>query len=102
MASAGTCRGWCMSPSLFSHGLLLALPSFLRLDARWLWLGLAITSSTHGEVWLAGLGLIIVSWFVPATEKRPVADAWHPLGAATVPWPAFGRTGVAAETGRSD
>jgi hypothetical protein len=78
------------SPSLFSHGILLALPSFLRLDTPWFWLGLAITSSTHGEVWLAGLGLIVVSWFVPAMAKRAAADPWHPLGAATIPWPEIG------------
>ena len=74
------------SPSLFSHGFLVAIPAMLRLDRPWLWLFLGITGAAPGLGWFAALGIVLAAWFVPAMRKRPVADAWHPLGAGTQPW----------------
>jgi alpha-1,2-mannosyltransferase len=75
------------SPSLFSHGFLVTLPAMFRLDTPWFWLAFGITSSAPGLAWFAVIGLVVVSWFVPAMRKRAVDDPWHPLGAAAEPWP---------------
>jgi hypothetical protein len=75
------------SPSLFSHGFLVTLPAMFRLDTPWFWLAFGITSCAPGLAWFAVIGLLVVSWYVPALRKRPVADPWHPLGAAAEPWP---------------
>src|SRR5207249_3579912 len=71
-----------------SHGLLVALPAFLQLDAPWLWLGLGITASSHGEVWLAGMSIVVLSWILPGMRKEGRQGAWHPLGETNGPWPA--------------
>lgn len=81
------------SPSLFSHGFLVALPAMFRLDTAWFWLVFGITACAPGPAWFAALGIVAVSWFVPAMRKRAVADGWHPLGAAAAPWPAAPRRG---------
>jgi hypothetical protein len=75
------------SPSLFSHGFLVAIPAMLRLDRPWLWLFLGITAAAPGLAWFAALAVLITSWFMPLMRKRPVEDGWHPLGAGTEPWP---------------
>jgi hypothetical protein len=75
------------SPSLFSHGWLVALPSMFRLDTSWFWVALGLTSCAPGPGWFAAVGLIIASWYVPQLRKRQGDDPWHPLGAATEPWP---------------
>ena len=82
------------SPSLFSHGWLLAIPALLRLDTPWLWLALGLTACSPGLAWFVALGLVIASWFGPALRKRPGLDRWHPLGDGVSAWPeAAGRPG---------
>jgi Glycosyltransferase family 87 len=75
------------SPSLFSHGFLVNLPAMFRLDTPWFWLAFGVTSCAPGLAWFGVIALLVVSWFVPALRKRPVEDAWHPLGGAAEPWP---------------
>jgi hypothetical protein len=75
------------SPSLFSHGWLIALPAMFRLETRWFWLALGITSCAPGLAWFVALGIVIASWYVAALRRRSGDDPWHPLGAAPGPWP---------------
>jgi Glycosyltransferase family 87 len=75
------------SPSLFSHGFLVALPAMFRLDTAWFWLVFGITACAPGPAWFAALAIVIVSWYVPAMRKRFAPDPWHPLGAAAGAWP---------------
>jgi hypothetical protein len=90
------------SPSLFGHGLLIAVPSMLTLRALWLWLAIGITSAPDGLQWWWVIGLIAASWFVPelrrpasvgprASEVRTVEgdadEPLHPLAVGLGPWP---------------
>ncbi len=75
------------SPSLFSHGFLVALPAMLRLDTPWFWLVFGLTACAPGLAWFGALAIVVVSWHVPAMWKRRLPDGWHPLGAAAGPWP---------------
>jgi hypothetical protein len=78
------------SPSLYAHGLIVALPAFLALRARWLWTVLAITSVAPGIAWWLAIGLAVAAWWLPALRRQssPDADdALHPLPAGTGPWP---------------
>lgn len=65
------------SPSLYAHGLIVAVPAMLRLREPWLWLVLGITSVAPGIGWWAGITLIVVGWFVTPMQ-RPDAEvpAW--------------------------
>ena len=85
------------SPSLWGHGLLMAVPSMLNLRAVWLWLAIGITSAPDGLQWWWAIGLIAASWFVPEL-RRPAAatsdvgagdstEPLHPLRAGVGPWP---------------
>jgi hypothetical protein len=76
------------SPSLFTHGWLVALPALARLDTPWLWLSIGLTACAPGLAWFLVVAIVAASWFRPAMRKRPGADAWHPLGAADRAWPA--------------
>jgi hypothetical protein len=93
------------SPSLWGHGLLVAVPSMLTLRSPWLWLAIGATSVPDGLQWWWAIGLIAASWLVPLL-RRPVdgaadaagddasaeaADGMHPLPAGVGPWPAVGR-----------
>jgi hypothetical protein len=80
------------SPSLFSHGFLVALPALFRLDTAWFWLAFGITACAPGPAWFAAVAIVVVSWFVPSMRKR-TADEWHPLGASVRPWPDAPRRG---------
>ena len=87
------------SPSLFGHGLLVAVPSLLSLRSPWLWLAIGLLSVPSGLQWLLAVGVVAISWvvpamcrptMVPATATVPpaeVTDRLHPLGAAGVEWP---------------
>jgi hypothetical protein len=90
------------SPSLFGHGLLVAVPSMLTLRALWLWLAIGITSAPDGLQWWWVIGLIAASWLVPelrrpasvgarASEVRTAEgdadEPLHPLRAGLGPWP---------------
>jgi hypothetical protein len=87
-----------VSPSLWGHGMLAAVPSMLSLRAPWLWLAIGITAAPNGAPWWLAIGLVAASWTVPALQRRtrdPAAAArekLHLLGANLEPWPdqAFG------------
>jgi hypothetical protein len=65
------------SPSLYAHGLIVAVPAMLRLREPWLWLVLGITSVAPGIGWWAGIALIVVGWFVtPMQRPDPEVPAW--------------------------
>ena len=93
------------SPSLYAHGLIVALPAFLTLRARWLWTVLAITSVAPGVGWWLAIGLAIGAWWLPGLRRhraRHSEDGLHPLPAGIDVWPAapVGRP-AAARTGPS-
>jgi hypothetical protein len=67
------------SPSLWGHGLLMAVPSMLNLRALWLWLAIGITSAPDGLQWWCAIALIVASWFVPGLRR--------PAAAGGGPWP---------------
>jgi hypothetical protein len=83
------------SPSLWGHGLLVAMPSLLSLRAPWLWLAIGVTSAPDGLQWWWAIGLIVASWFVPKMRRSPAgaevgevesAEPLHPLAAGSRPW----------------
>ena len=85
------------SPSLFLHGFVFAVPSFLRLRAEWLWLvaGFVCIGPEPGPQLALGIG--VAAWFVKgmARNVEEVTAAGglgrhplHPLGYAVEPWPA--------------
>jgi hypothetical protein len=80
------------SPSLYAHGLIVGLPAFLALRARWLWTVLAITSVAPGIAWWAAIGLGVAAWWLPALRRSgagPERDGeLHPLPPGVLPWPA--------------
>jgi Glycosyltransferase family 87 len=84
------------SPSLYAHGLMVAVPALLLLEARWMWLALGIMSVAPGIGWWAGIGLTVVAWVVPVLRRTGSAgeegvnvddDALHPLRRGAGPWP---------------
>jgi hypothetical protein len=92
------------SPSLWGHGLLVALPSMLTLGSPWLWLAIGFTAVPDGLQWWWAIGLIVASWLLPSL-RRPAGggapgekatagddgmDELHPLPAGTGPWPQAG------------
>lgn len=81
------------APSLFAHGLMVALPAFLELRAVALWTTLAITSVAPGMAWWIAIGLAIAAWFVPSLRRPPGDDAWHP---AACGGPTTTRSGLTA------
>lgn len=79
-----------ISPSVFVHGLLVAIPALLALRPAILWVGLAAMAfgATAGS-WI-GPGLAVAAWVLPALRRssaelgRPgVPD---PLAGAAGPW----------------
>ena len=78
------------SPSLYAHGLIVALPAFLSLRSLWLWTVLAITSVSPGIGWWAAILLGVAAWGVPALRRdtAEAADPLHPLPYGAAPWPA--------------
>ncbi len=82
-----------VSPSLFSHGLIVALPSFLALRPLALWSVFAITSVAPGLGWWAAIAVGVAAWFVPALRRRAgeatldPLDPLDPLGGRPAPWP---------------
>lgn len=95
------------SPSLFGHGLLVAIPSMLSLRSSWLWLAVGFLSTPDGPQWWLAIVVVAASWVVPTmrlpavtgpaaggsvTAARigagPTATSdLHPLGTAVGPWP---------------
>jgi hypothetical protein len=75
------------SPSLYAHGLIVAVPALFRLDAASLWLAVGITSVAPGIGWWLAIGLVVGSWFVPALRRSVVEEP-----ASTLTWPATSGT----------
>jgi hypothetical protein len=82
------------SPSLFGHGLLVAVPSMLSMRALWLWLAVGFVSTPSGLQWWLAVVVVAASWAVPEMRRSVAAgtdapEQLHPLGAAPRPWPGF-------------
>jgi hypothetical protein len=73
------------SPSLYAHGLIVALPAFLELRSTALWTVLAITSVAPGIAWWAAIALGVLGWRLPDL-RRASDEPWHPLSWRR-PWP---------------
>jgi hypothetical protein len=84
------------SPSLFSHGYLVALPAMLRLDTPWFWLAFGLTACAPGPGWFGAIAIVLWSWLEPSLRKRREFDPYHPLGAASAAWPGAVAAGSAA------
>ncbi len=63
------------SPSLFSHGFLVALPALLGLRPMALWLALGITSVAPGLAWWLAILVVLVATVLPGLQKTP-DDRW--------------------------
>jgi hypothetical protein len=81
------------SPSLWGHGLLVAVPSMVSLRTPWLWLAIGITAAPDGLQWWWAIVLIAASWLLPALCRpeapegaRSAADPMDLLGSASGPW----------------
>jgi alpha-1,2-mannosyltransferase len=84
------------SPSLWGHGMLVAVPSILSLRSQWLWLAIGFTSAPDGIGWWWAVVVIAASWLLPPMRRDLEAEAsrrWperlHPLGENRGPWPAL-------------
>ncbi|HYX12001.1 MAG TPA: hypothetical protein VE817_08470, partial [Candidatus Acidoferrum sp.] len=77
------------SPSLWSHGYLMAIPAFLRMRTFWLWIcaGLLCAGAFPGPQ--VALAIAVGGWLLPAMRRAagPRDDGPHPLGDAVTPWP---------------
>ncbi|MEO8229431.1 MAG: glycosyltransferase 87 family protein [Chloroflexota bacterium] len=77
------------SPSLWTHGFIVALPAFLRLRASlcWLALGLLCTGDFPGPQ--LALALPVAAWITGRLGRRDIAapDELHPLDRSVEPWP---------------
>ncbi len=67
------------SPSLFTHGFLVAMPALLSLRAVPLWLAIGITSVAPGPGWWLAIGLVVLASVVPELRRRDGG-----------PWPDYG------------
>jgi hypothetical protein len=83
-----------VSPTVYWHGLTLAIPAFLRARAALVWLLLlaAFLPLFHAHLWslllvAGGLGLV---GSLQHDASSAEAD-WHPIGRASEPWPASSR-----------
>jgi len=80
------------SPSLYAHGLIVAVPAFLSLRSLWLWTALAITSVAPGIAWWAAVVLVVAAWWLPRLRREPTAgpaaERFHPLAPGEAVWPA--------------
>jgi hypothetical protein len=92
------------SPSLFGHGLLMAVPSILSLRAPWLWLAVGLLSTPDGLPWWLAVAVVAASWALPglrnapaggSAESLPAGEPLHPLGTGQRPWPRWGAEATA-------
>ncbi|MFI5226362.1 MAG: glycosyltransferase 87 family protein [Candidatus Limnocylindrales bacterium] len=60
------------SPSLFSHGFLVAIPAILGLRTTVFWVVMAITSVEPGGKWFVAIGILIAAWYLPALRGATV------------------------------
>jgi hypothetical protein len=83
------------SPSLWSHGFVFGIPSFLRLRAEWLWLVAGMMSIGQWPGPQVALGIGVTAWFVKGMARHADEEAvepsgrrpLHPLGSFAEPWP---------------
>jgi len=84
------------SPSLFGHGLLVAVPSMLSLRSTWLWLAIGFLSTPDGPQWWLAIVVVAASWALPSMRRAaagtpgapaPADEPLHPLRATYGPWP---------------
>jgi hypothetical protein len=83
-----------ISPSLYAHGFIVALPALLELRAEAVWAALAFMAAPLGPTWLIAPAIVLASWGLPGlrrglgtTEVRPGDDWLQPLRPAPRPWP---------------
>lgn len=88
-----------VSPSLYAHGFMVALPALLELRALALWVALAFTAGPLGPAWLGTLAVVVLGWFAPLLHRpsapradvsfmdEELEDQLHPLWSAPGPWP---------------
>ena len=79
------------SPSLFAHGFIVALPSFLELRPAWAWLAIGLTSIVPGPTFWIAVGLAASAWLASPLRRRAddaaAADPMDLLGPAGEVWP---------------
>jgi hypothetical protein len=78
-----------VSPTLYLHGLTLALPGFLQLRAAALWLVLlaSVTGGFASSVWIILAAGALASLVPFLRHHAGTAEAaWQPLGAVAGPW----------------
>ena len=71
------------SPSLFTHGFLVALPAFLGLRPVALWLALGITSVAPGLGWWLAIVLVVAASVIPDL-RRTTGGPWPGAYGSTV------------------
>jgi hypothetical protein len=81
-----------VSPSLYAHGFMVALPALLELRAMAFWAVIAITSVAPGLNWFGAIAIVVAGWFVPGLRRAVGSaggpeDALHPLAGSAEPWP---------------
>jgi hypothetical protein len=78
------------APSLFGHGMLMAVPSILSLRTAWAWLAIGLLSTPDGALWWLAIGVVTASWLVAEMRREEgvedSAEPWHPLGSGRL-WP---------------
>ncbi len=71
-----------LSPSVFVHGLLVAVPALLDLRPAVLWIALAAMSFGPSAWWWVGPGLAVASWAVPSLRREATSGSRTAQGAA--------------------
>jgi hypothetical protein len=82
-----------LSPSVFVHGFLVAVPAFLALRPAVLWLALAAMSFGQSAWWWVGPAIAVASWGLPALRRADRGGVADRTRAATVPDPLAGAPG---------
>ena len=62
------------SPSLFSHGFIVAIPSIVGLRRAAFWTVLAITSVAPGAQWFVAVAILVAAWYLPALGRGAPVD----------------------------
>ncbi|MEO7664804.1 MAG: glycosyltransferase 87 family protein, partial [Candidatus Limnocylindrales bacterium] len=81
-----------LSPSVFVHGFLVAIPAMLALRPAVLWLAVAAMSFGSNAAYWLGPGLAVAGWLIPEL-RRNCRRSWKkegvpdPLGGSAGPWP---------------
>ncbi|HEY7937586.1 MAG TPA: glycosyltransferase 87 family protein [Candidatus Limnocylindrales bacterium] len=75
------------SPSLYRHGLLVALPGLLGTGELVCWLGLAITANGLAIGWWLMVAAAAAGTALFDARRASTGPTVHPLGAGASPWP---------------